>query len=324
MVVDDVDMRITHVVRGDDHISNTPKQILLYRALGAAVPQFAHVPLILGPDKKRLSKRHGATSVGEYETQGYLPEAMVNFLALLGWSPGSGDEEVFTRDELIERFTLEGISGGNAVFNPEKLDWFNQQHITRLRSIGARDRIQPDLEGAGLWRDDFAGARRAWLASVVELLKPRSRNVVGLRSQLRPFIEDAIERDPAGRGEIPRPQRASEVHLAAWRDLLRDLAPFDAATLETALRKLAEDRGLKAGVLIHATRVAVVGQAASPGIFDVIELVGREHVVSRLSDAIARSIDPSPCQSHRRAPRRCLPHSTTPSCSNPAKCPCAS
>ena len=132
VVADDVDMAITHVVRGDDHISNTPKQILLYRALGAAVPAFAHVPLILGPDKKRLSKRHGATAVGEYDAAGYLPEAMVNFLALLGWSPGKGDEEVFTRDELVGRFTLDGISGGNAVFNPEKLDWFNQQHIMRL------------------------------------------------------------------------------------------------------------------------------------------------------------------------------------------------
>src|SRR5206468_5414844 len=128
---DDVDMAITHVVRGDDHISNTPKQILLYRALGAPLPQFAHVPLILGADKKRLSKRHGATSVMEYSRLGYLPEAMVNFLSLLGWSPGD-DRELFTPNELIEAFTLEGISGSNAVFNPEKLDWFNQQHIIRL------------------------------------------------------------------------------------------------------------------------------------------------------------------------------------------------
>ena len=124
-------MAITHVVRGDDHISNTPKQVLLYEAFGAPVPQFAHVPLILGPDKKRLSKRHGATSVTEYERQGFLPEAMVNFLALLGWSPGN-DQELFTRDELIAAFSLEGISGGNAVFNPEKLEWFNAQHIARM------------------------------------------------------------------------------------------------------------------------------------------------------------------------------------------------
>ena len=151
VVVDDVDMGVTQVVRGDDHISNTPKQVLLYRALGAAVPGFAHVPLILGPDKKRLSKRHGATSVGEYEAQGYLPEAMVNFLALLGWSPGSGDREVFTRDELVAVFTLEGISGGNAVFNQEKLDWFSQQHMLRLSAREILARLRPSLEAAGLW-----------------------------------------------------------------------------------------------------------------------------------------------------------------------------
>src|SRR3977135_3689763 len=131
VVSDDVEMAITHVVRGDDHISNTPKQTLLYEAVGAPVPRFAHVPLILGPDKKRLSKRHGATSVMEYARQGYLPEAMVNFLALLGWSPGT-DQELFTREELVAAFGLEGISGGNAVFNVDKLDWFNQQHIMRL------------------------------------------------------------------------------------------------------------------------------------------------------------------------------------------------
>ena len=128
VVVDDIDMAVTHVVRGDDHISNTPKQVLLYNAFGKTPPAFAHVPLIMGPDKKRLSKRHGATSVMEYEKQGYIPEAMFNFLALLGWGTGS-DDELFTREELIQRFTLEGISGGNAVFNTEKLDWFNHQHL---------------------------------------------------------------------------------------------------------------------------------------------------------------------------------------------------
>src|SRR6185436_15055604 len=131
VVVDDIDMEITHVVRGDDHVSNTPKQVLLYDAFGKPAPQFAHVPLILGSDKKRLSKRHGATSVMEYPRLGYLPEGMVNFLALLGWNPG-GDRELLSRDELISLFTLEGISGGNAVFNPDKLDWFNQQQIGRL------------------------------------------------------------------------------------------------------------------------------------------------------------------------------------------------
>src|ERR671913_2394530 len=152
VVVDDIDMAITHVVRGDDHISNTPKQVLLYGAFGSTPPSFGHVPLIMGPDKKRLSKRHGATSVMEYQRLGYLPEAMVNFLALLGWSPG-GDQELFTRDELVARFALEGISGGNAVFNTEKLDWVNQQHIQRLPASEVAARLEPILRGAGLWDD---------------------------------------------------------------------------------------------------------------------------------------------------------------------------
>ena len=156
VVVDDIDMAITHVVRGDDHISNTPKQVLLYQAFGAATPAFAHVPLIMGPDKKRLSKRHGATSVMEYERQGYIPEGMSNFLALLGWSPG-GNDELFTTSELVERFTLEGISGGNAVFNTEKLDWFNHQHLLRLPDEELLTRLAPLLESAGLWRQSLTG-----------------------------------------------------------------------------------------------------------------------------------------------------------------------
>jgi glutamyl-tRNA synthetase len=283
VVVDDVDMEITHVVRGDDHISNTPKQVLIYEALHAPVPAFAHVPLILGPDKKRLSKRHGATSVGEYEKRGYLPEAMVNFLALLGWSPG-GDREVFTRDELVSLFTLEGISGGNAVFGPDKLDWFNQQHIMRLPASEILQRLQPALVDAGLWRESFADRDRSWIERVVDLLKPRLRKLNDLVEQLRPFVLETIERDPAAISKhLSTPDLAP--HLAAWLETVRSVAPFDAATLETSLRALAETRGIKPAVLIHPTRVAVVGQAVSPGIFEVLELVGRDRVVARLTDA---------------------------------------
>jgi glutamyl-tRNA synthetase len=271
-------------VRGDDHISNTPKQVLLYRAMGAAIPRFAHVPLILGPDKKRLSKRHGATSVGEYETQGYLPEAMVNFLALLGWSPG-GDREVFTRDELVAAFTLEGISGGDAVFGPDKLDWFNQQHLMRLPASEILRRLQPALEAADLWRASLAGPDRAWIERVIDLLKPRARKLNDLVEMLRPFLLDAVQRDAAAASKyLDVPDLAP--HLAAWRDRVRDVTPFDAATLESALRTLAEARAIKPAALIHATRVAVTGQSVSPGIFEVLELMGRDRVVSRLADAL--------------------------------------
>jgi glutamyl-tRNA synthetase len=287
VVADDVDMRITHVVRGDDHISNTPKQIQLYRALGAPIPQFAHVPLILGPDKKRLSKRHGATSVGEYDTAGYLPEAMVNFLALLGWSPGKGDEEIFTRDALVARFTLEGISGGNAVFNQEKLDWFNQQHILRLSTDDLIARLAPLLREAGLWAETLNGPQRDWLVRVLELLRPRAKRLADFVTQIQPFIADEIERDPAAVAKHLA-DAALLPHLARWRDELSTIAPFEPPTLEAALRALADSAGIKAGPLIHATRVAVVGQAASPGLFEVLELVGRDRVVARLSEVIAR------------------------------------
>ena len=283
VVSDDVEMRITHVVRGDDHISNTPKQILLYRAVGAAEPRFAHVPLILGSDKKRLSKRHGATSVTEYARQGYLPEAMFNFLSLLGWSPGH-DAEVFTREALIGAFTLEGISGGNAVFNPEKLDWFNQQHILRLAPDELATRVRPWLETAGLWRDDYLRDRHAWFSAVLELLRPRARHLGDFAEQGAIFFSDAIEYDEAA---VDTHLRAPgmDVHLAAIAAAFAALDTFDPASTESALRSLAAARRIKAGVFIHAVRVAVTGKTVSPGLFDVLALLGRDRVQARLASA---------------------------------------
>lgn len=285
VVADDVEMAITHVIRGDDHISNTPKQVLLYEALGSVVPRFGHVPLILGPDKKRLSKRHGATSVMEYEQDGYLAAAMVNFLALLGWSPGSGDEEVFDIEELIRRFSLEGISGGNAVFNPEKLEWFNGQHIGRLSVEEIARRLEPGLREAGLWSDDLTGERRAWFGSILELLRPRARMFAHMVDQARPFLADQVVYDPKAVRKHLKPEILP--HLAVWRERLASIEPFDEATLEAALRELAETRGLNAAKLIHATRVAVTGRAVSPGLFEVLVLIGRERVVRRIAAAEA-------------------------------------
>jgi glutamyl-tRNA synthetase len=282
VVVDDVDMAVTHVVRGDDHISNTPKQILLYRALEAPVPEFAHVPLILGPDRKRLSKRHGATAVGEYAAQGILPEAMVNFLALLGWSPGAGDQEVFSRADLVARFTLEGISGGNAVFNPEKLEWFNQQHIARLDAATILERAADDLARAGLRLAGLDAVERQRLERIVDLVKPRLRRLTDLVGQVRPFVADDLTRDPEAQARYLLPELAP--HLAAWRDEVARITPFQAASIEAGLRSLAASRGIKPAVLIHATRVAVTGQAVSPGLFEVLELMGRARVVRRLHE----------------------------------------
>ena len=282
VVSDDVEMRITHVVRGDDHISNTPKQVYIYRAIGAEVPRFAHVPLILGPDKKRLSKRHGATSVMEYARQGYLPEAMFNFLALLGWSPG-GDRELLSRDELVRIFGLDGISGGNAVFNPEKLDWFNAQHIARLSPAELTVRLEPLLTEAGLWSDDFVGDRHAWFFDIVELLKPRVKKLDDFVTLGRYFFADALEYDAAAvkKHLIGMAEPLSSVEVA-----IAGLATFDPASIEAAVRALAEARGVKAATLIHALRVAVTGRSVSPGLFEVMSLVGRDRVAARLSRAV--------------------------------------
>jgi glutamyl-tRNA synthetase len=284
VVSDDVDMAITHVVRGDDHISNTPKQILLYQAVGAPVPQFAHVPLILGPDKKRLSKRHGATSVIEYARQGYLPEAMVNFLSLLGWSPGT-DQELFNRDELVAAFALDGISGGNAVFNPEKLDWFNLQHIMRLAPYELAVRLEPLFRAAGLWRDDYLTDRHAWFFAVLELLKPRARRLGDFVEQGRLFFAETVEHDPAAVKKHLRVDGMRE-HLAAIDASLAELPTFDPASTEAALRSVADARGVKAATLIHAVRVAITGKTVSPGLFEVISLIGRNRVRSRLAATV--------------------------------------
>jgi glutamyl-tRNA synthetase len=280
VVVDDIDMAITHVIRGDDHISNTPKQVLLYQAFGTTLPAFAHVPLIMGPDKKRLSKRHGATSVTEYERQGYIPEGMVNFLSLLGWSPGT-DEELLTIGELTDRFTLEGISGGNAVFNTEKLDWFNHQHLLRLSDEELLTRLVPGLEAAGLWRQSLTGDEFPWMRQVLALLKPRAKRLLDYVEGARPFLADPESYDAdAVDKHLKGPDMPS--HLAALRDDF-SRAPFDKTSLEHHLRHLAEQRGVKAGAMIHATRIAMTGRMVSPGLFEMLVVLGRERVVDRLN-----------------------------------------
>ena len=282
VVSDDVEMAITHVVRGDDHISNTPKHILLYRALGAPVPLFAHVPLILGPDRKRLSKRHGATSVMEYAKQGVLPEGMSNFLALLGWSPGAGDRELFDKAELVEAFSLDGISGGNAVFNQEKLDWFNQQHMARLAPDELAQRVKPALQAAGLWDDAYLAERHAWFFAVLELLTPRAKRLDEFVTKGRFFFVAEIDYDP---DSVNKHLRGMGDHLIAFDTACAEIAIFDPASIEVVLRAVAGVRAVKPAWLIHASRVAVTGKAVSPGLFEVLALLGRERVRERLGAA---------------------------------------
>jgi glutamyl-tRNA synthetase len=285
VVVDDIDMRITHVIRGADHLSNTPKQVLLYRALGAMPPVFAHVPLILGPDRTRLSKRHGATSVGSYRDEGFLPEAFRNFLALLGWSAG-GDQEFLRTTELIERFSLEGVSRTNAVFDRAKLEWFNTQYIQKLAIEELLPAVEGELRRSGLWRDEWAsGAGREWFARAVDLLRPRVRLLPDFSTWARAFFSDDFSYDAAAREKFWKDERLPRL-LAKLADALAKLPEWNHDACDHALRALAEAEGLKAGLLINATRVAIVGQAVAPPLFDTMVVLGRERVVNRLRRAL--------------------------------------
>jgi glutamyl-tRNA synthetase len=280
VAVDDIDMSITDVIRGDDHISNTPKHVLLFEALGAPIPRFAHVPLILGADKKRLSKRHGATSVMEYQRQGYLAPALVNFLALLGWSPGD-DREIMDAPALIESFTLEGISGGNAVFNTEKLDWMNGQYILRMPIEELAGAAQPFFEEAGLASHALVADGRAF-QRLLELLRPRARRLTDFVDQARPLVNDVVVYEQEA---IDKHLSAPDIagHMAALVESIEATHPFDEAHVEAAVRGTATARGIKAGALIHATRVAVTGRTTSPGLFEVLAWLGRERTRARLT-----------------------------------------
>jgi glutamyl-tRNA synthetase len=286
-VVDDIEMRITHVIRGADHISNTPKQVLLYRALGAEIPIFAHLPLILGADKSRLSKRHGATDVNMYRSEGFLPEAFRNFLALLGWSPG-GDEEFLRTSQLLEKFTLEGVSRTNAVFDRPKLEWFNTQYLQKLPIDELLPEVERQLKTSGLWKEEWAaGAGREWFAKTVDLLRPRIRLLPDFASWSRAFFSDDFERDPAAKEKFwKEPEKIREL-LGKTADALAAVSGWSHDPCDHATRGVAEAAGVKAGLLINAVRVAIVGQAVAPPLFDTMVVLGQERVVRRLRDACA-------------------------------------
>jgi glutamyl-tRNA synthetase len=284
-VSDDVDMRITHVIRGDDHISNTPKQILIYRALGLPEPRFGHLPLILGDDRKRLSKRHGAVSVIEYRRMGYLPEALFNFLALLGWSPG-GDREVMTREEMTRLFSFEGINPRSSVFDHGKLDWMNGQYLSMRPAESFLDDVREGLESQGLWRPEMGGDRRAWTLKLIETLKKRSRKVSDIVRDARPYLTESFDYDDeAARKHLGGTEVASR--LSDLAGAFGAVDPFDEAGAEAALRALGDKLGIPAAKLIHPARVALTGAAVGPGIFEVMILMGREGTVARLRNAAA-------------------------------------
>ncbi len=289
VVADDLDMRVTDVIRGADHLSNTPKQILMYRALGAPVPRFAHLPLILGPDKQRLSKRHGATAVGAYRDQGVLPDALVNFLALLGWTPPDG-KEIVTSEEMIGAFDITAVSKSNAVFDLEKLAWMNAEYLRRLPAEKLLALVEQELSEAG----SKFGMRERFKESVL-LLQTRARSLKDFSQSGRAFFFDDFDYDQEARKKFWKDPALAD-HLDSLAARLASVEPFDAQETEKSLRALADEKQIKAGLLINASRVAVTGQAVAPGLFDVMAVLGRERVVVRLHRAADYLRSPAPGQ----------------------------
>jgi len=279
VVCDDIDMKITHVIRGEDHLSNTPKHIPLFRALGGEVPTFAHLPLILGANKKRLSKRTGATSVEEFRSQGILPQTLYNFLALLGWSPGD-DREIMSRAEMIEAFSVERLLGSAAVFDVEKLAWMNAQYMSTL----PLDELMPHLESF-LESEGLAEADRDRLGAALELHRTRARDLPALAHSVVPYFQDQLAYDPERTAKF-RGQENLSTHLETLAERYAALDAFEIDPLDQALRAQCEELGEKAGYLIHPLRMALTAEKAGPPVFDLVAAMGREATAKHLSNFV--------------------------------------
>lgn len=284
VVVDDIDMRITHVIRGDDHLNNTPKQIHIYKAFGWEPPLFGHVSMILGADKTRLSKRHGATSVLAYREMGYLPEALVNYLVRLGWS--HGDQEIFSRDELIKYFSLDNIGKSAAIFNPEKLLWLNSQYIMMEDPKKLSEMVIPFLEREGIISKGQT-LDIEWLSKAVNSLKERVKTLVELAHSLKYYILEYVEIDPKAKEKFLTAENLK--YLSELREILAGISDFKASELERVFYSYAEREGIKLGTIAQPMRVAITGGTASPGLFEVLEIVGKERVIKRLTKVLEAS-----------------------------------
>lgn len=281
VVVDDHDMGVTHVLRGDDHLSNTPKQIHIYHAMNWPVPQFSHLPLILGSDKQRLSKRHGATSVEEFQEQGILPASLFNYLCLLGWSPGD-DKEIMTKEEIIERFSLERTNKASAVFDQQKLLWMNAKYLADLSATDILDKIQDRL--TTIEKKEIENNRDSFLL-LLDLLKPRSRTLIDFLEGSRFFFSDPETYEEAAVKKYFSSPDAEEF-LGKVSGLLSEQIDFRVGQIEQLIRGFAESQKMSAGQVIHPLRLALTGRSASPGIFEVLEVLGREKVLRRIGRAV--------------------------------------
>ena len=303
VVVDDINMGITHVVRGQDHINNTHKQVLIYQALGKPVPKFGHLPLILAPNKGKLSKRkHGEiVSVTTYRDRGFLADAFVNFLALVGWAPEEGmaakDQEIFSREELIRIFSLSGIHKSNAVFNftegdernwtDQKALWMNFEYIKTWPLEKLLPFIKPELQKAGLWRDEYEAEQRAWYEHTINLVRERARTLLDFAAHGRPYFVDDIsfEFEEAAVKKNLQKDPVLKTLLPELADRLVTLSDFSHDGIEAGLRSFAEEKGVKPGLLINATRTALTGQSVGPSLFELVVVVGRTRAVERLKHA---------------------------------------
>ena len=284
VVVDDALMQMTHVVRGDDHLTNTPRQVPIFEALGFSVPRFGHLPMILGSDKTRLSKRHGATSIMAYKDMGYLPEAMVNYLVRLGWS--HGDQEVFSREELIEKFSWSHVQKSPAVFNPDKLLWMNAEYIKASPPSQVAQALLGLLEHTEL-KEEVRAVTPEWLAQLVVLVKERAKTLVEMVEWVKPYFgaEAPLEEAAA----LKFLTRDNEPILSKLVERFETFPVFDKAEWEAAFKQLVEEAGVKMGQLAQPVRVALTGRTASPGLFEVMEVLGRERTLLRLRRGIARA-----------------------------------
>lgn len=284
VVVDDALMGITHVVRGDDHLTNTPRQVPIFQALGFHVPQFGHLSMILGSDKARLSKRHGATSVLAYRDMGYLPEAMLNYLVRLGWS--FGDQEVFSLQEMIEKFSFDNVQKSSAVFNPEKLLWLNAQYIKQSEPKRVAEQLQPFLERAGVGAE-AAGKSGEWMERLVLAFRERSQTLEEMAKAAIPYLQADIQMDEAAAKKFLTPAIAPLLERLA--DRFAAVPDFDKEGLEAVFKNVIAEAGIKMGELAQPVRVALTGRTASPGLFEVIDLLGRDRTLERLRHAVSRA-----------------------------------
>ncbi len=276
-VIDDITMNISHVIRGDDHISNTPKQMMLFTALGVDLPVFGHVPMVLGPDKSRLSKRHGAMSVTEYREMGYTPDALINYLVRLGWS--HGDQEFFTRDDLIEKFTLDNIGKSAGIFNPGKLLALNADHIKEASPKSLFPQVMPFMKEKGI--DAEEGEH---LENIIETLQPRSKTFIEMAEGAEFYYNDEVVFEEKPAKKFLKPNAIEPLTVLA--EELKALTQFAESDIEDAFKRVMEKTELKLGKIAQPVRVALTGKAASPGIFEIIDILGRDSVVSRIEKAI--------------------------------------